>query len=218
MKTLTYKHFIHWKNKLLKFTSEYLYTFYLFSVCKLWNLAATSKDFQKLQSIELDYKVSSSDVERLSFTEFMNILKFVTPKLKHVTIHRHDQNFELDTSVIFGRFEYVVQFTKQQEDILMNVFATQAKKVELLHINSFRGATKQDWQKFFQVNRVTNFEFTGSFTGQHDNSEDFFRHYIHILPLTVEQVGVIFERKINDKKNLLLIQKVFIFISLFIFL
>lgn len=180
-------------------------------MCQSWKLAANIREAQELKYIRLYHKVDEPGIERLSFTEFLNILMFVVPKLKYAKIVRHDESSRgFDAVVEIGRFEYIVTFDMEQQDILMNVFAMKAKNVETLKINSFDGVAKQDWENFFQVNRVTNFGFTD---GSLETENSFFHDFIHILPLTVEQFEISFY---TGQKNVLLIQEVINFISSFI--
>lgn len=141
----------------------------------------------------------------------MNILKFIAPKLKYAQIgqiHGYKEKLHLNVMIQFGRFKYLVRFSKQQLGACINFFVKQVKSVETLEISCFDQVTKQDWEKFFQVNRVTKFTFCPR-NPRCENS--FFSDYINCLPDTVQQVAVEFWYNIG-KNKLLLIQEVFIFI------
>lgn len=178
-------------------------------MCNLWKLAANSREFHKLKFIRL-YDKAEPVIERLSFEDFMNILKVVAPELRFAQIERceHEGQCENDFLVQFGRFKYIVTFEKKQQNTLMNVFVDCAKNVTTLNVNSFAGVTKQDWTKFFQVNQVKNFYFEENVCKNEGNS--FFHDYIHTLPHTVENIGM--DVSYADQKQLLLIQEVIEFL------
>lgn len=169
----------------------------LFTVCRLWKSAATSKDCHKLKyeaCLTMREECIDDELgeETLSSEKYMEILKFVAPQLKYAKIQRVDEdstNWEIVVTVAFGRFHYFLNITKIEANKIVDVIVTQAENIETLKINSFDGATKRDWEQFFQTNPVTKFEYTAA---SDDNEKMFLNDYIFMLPMTLDRFGYAF--------------------------
>lgn len=74
----------------------------------------------------------------------------------------------------------------------MKTLATCAESIETLKLNSFRGATLEEWRDFFEVNQVVTFEFTVDYV---EDQDYFFHKYISILPNNLERIGIHFGSK-----------------------
>lgn len=121
----------------------------------------------------------------MSFKEFVEILKLITPKLKYAKIQR--RRYYSNVEIALGRFRYHIVVDKHQEDMMMNILATRAESITTLKIDSFSGATKKQWKHFFQVNPVTSFDFIYP---RKKDQELFFKNHISLLPNTLEQLGI----------------------------
>lgn len=94
-------------------------------MCKLWKLAATSKDFYKLKYFKLSCKLSDDDNKRMSFEELFEIFKLIASKLKYAMIRRCKNDWEAYSDILVTL------------DIL--------ESIKTFKIDSFSGATKKQW-------------------------------------------------------------------------
>lgn len=137
-------------------------------------------------------------------------MQFVAPNLKYITIQGlgNESSYEEDVYIVFGDSTYFVTVNKTQQEILLDILATQTKDVETFETISFGKATARQWEIFFQVNPVTCFEFTADFA---EDRESFFTNYISILPNNLIQVSITFgvcdsNMKWNDSEGEKLMQ------------
>lgn len=130
-------------------------------------------------------------VTRISFEDFLNLLREMAPEIKSALFKRNSDNTTevSDVSVLFGDTEFLVTMNKADENLVIHTFVTLAKNVEKLKINAFDGATPGEWGIFLQTNPVEHFEFLAE--TEMDN-RNFFSDILPILPNRLEQIGLSF--------------------------
>lgn len=123
---------------------------------------------------------------RLSFTEFVDLLKFVAPKLRHVKFERTGYNvYENDVYVAFGRFQYIVKISDEERKIMMDIIWKQTRNIEEIKLKSVDNLTKSEWLQFVQSNRLKSFGFD---TVQKPQHQTFYHDYISLLPNNLERI------------------------------
>lgn len=177
-------------------------------MCQEWKSVATSsKYFQEFAFIPLHLILDEeSDDKKLEPSEFFKIFNLVAPELKYVRFKRNsDEKTRINTfSVSFGHFTYFTKLSKPAEEIIIEKFLTQTKKVKQLKLNAFTDTTKSQWEKFFRTNPLEHFKFIPS---KSKDIDTFLNSFISILPNSVEQIGFRFgENWLSDEEEQSLIQ------------